>query len=251
MKLWIDFLLFCSLIAVKYYLYRIYYVIPKIQFEFRCIAISLSISKSFAGIPRNPIKWRKFGLFNSLSKIKSQRKIMKLFLACIHLFCFIKFNEVIEIWNLNNWAFKLIETFTKSDLNFNLQAYPVIDWMSELTQQELPHPDIPFHELRNLDISLPIESQKLEKVRSVLKKGFEFYKAIDDIKDREEYRIIEAIDKIPLNCLLEAGSDEVRSFDESVKTTNTFINIFCAPFRLEIRRMVKSGQSLCQNTRGK
>lgn len=127
----------------------------------------------------------------------------------------------------------------------------MIDWISELSHQELPHPDIPIHELRNLEISLPIESQKLEKVRSVLKKGYEFYKAIDDIKDREEYRIIEAIDKIPLNCLLEAETEGVRSSDESVETTNIFINFFFAPFRLEISGKMKNGQSRCQNTRGK
>lgn len=102
----------------------------------------------------------------------------------------------------------------------------MIDWISELSHQDLPHPDIPLHELRNLGINLPIESQKLENVRSVLRKGYEFYKAVDDIKDREEYRIIEAIDKIPLSCLLEAETEGVRSLDESVETTNTFINIF-------------------------
>lgn len=92
----------------------------------------------------------------------------------------------------------------------NRQAYPVIDWINELSHQDLPHPDIPYHELRELGITLPIESQKLEKVRNVLKKGYEFYKAIDDIKDREEARIIEAIDKIPLNCLLDAEYGDVR-----------------------------------------
>lgn len=55
-----------------------------------------------------------------------------------------------------------------------------------------------------------VESQKLEKVRNVLRKAYEFYKAIDEIKDKEEYRIIEAIDRVPLNCLLDANSNEVR-----------------------------------------
>lgn len=55
-----------------------------------------------------------------------------------------------------------------------------------------------------------IETQQLENVRNVLKKAYEFYKAVDEIKDKEEYRIIEAIDKVPLNCLLDTKSDEVR-----------------------------------------
>lgn len=42
-----------------------------------------------------------------------------------------------------------------------------------------------------------------------MKKAYEFYKAIDEIKDKEEYRIIEAIDKIPLHCLLETDPDKV------------------------------------------
>ena len=55
-----------------------------------------------------------------------------------------------------------------------------------------------------------IESRRLENVRNVLRKAYEFYKALDEIKDREEYRIIEAIDRIPLNCLLATNSNEVR-----------------------------------------
>lgn len=54
-----------------------------------------------------------------------------------------------------------------------------------------------------------IESQRLENVRNVLRKGVEFYKAIDAIKDKEEYRLIQAIDKVPLNCLLATESDEI------------------------------------------
>lgn len=88
----------------------------------------------------------------------------------------------------------------------------MVDWISELSDQKIPydkipHLDIPFYKIPLPELSF-LESEKLENVRSVLRKGYEFYKAVDEIKDREEYRIIEALDEIPLNCLLD--TDEVR-----------------------------------------
>lgn len=52
------------------------------------------------------------------------------------------------------------------------------------------------------------DSPNSEDVKKVLKKAYNIYKEIDDMKEEEEDKLIDAVDKIPLNRLIDTEPDE-------------------------------------------
>lgn len=51
------------------------------------------------------------------------------------------------------------------------------------------------------------ESPNSEDVKKVLKKAYNIYREIDEIKEEEEDKLINAVDKIPLNRLIDTEPD--------------------------------------------